>query len=471
MNPPSTPSLSSELKALIEQRNVLTGRTKSRVINDLNKQIQQEYENKQAGLKAKAVEEIFTSEVSYLNQLETAMKYFKRPLLESNLKMPETLKNMFDNLESLYNVNGELLNELKKHGENVSQAFITVAPFFKLYSVYAYDYRQSLATLQELPKVNPKLDAFIKRQEERPEVSMKLASLLIAPIQRIPRYRLLLKELLSHTPNTNPQYNVIIEAIKNVETSTEHINSLVYEHENMQRIIELQKSLCGGRPTLVYPGRKLLKEGILMKVSKKGRKAQKRYFVLMSDVIMYSKMTGAPLGEPNSLRCSCVLPLRKCVVQHVLSDKVFNITCHTFSLVLYSDEPYASEAWVTSIQQAIQQEQQDRQTLSKRVSARQVLRKKELNIMTDTLTPRKRKQRQEDIDDISLPFHSPWKRNKLTSSSSVDVTQNVQNENGIKRPGYLSSIKKALSNFGQSIQKYWLPIYTGRENIDRRLTN
>lgn len=58
------------------------------------------------------------------------------------------------------------------------------------------------------------------------------------------------------------------EAIRLVETATEHINSLVSEQENMQRIIELQKSLCGGRPILVYPGRRLIKEGILMKVSR-----------------------------------------------------------------------------------------------------------------------------------------------------------------------------------------------------------
>lgn len=94
---PSTPSLSLELKALIEQRNVLTTRSKSRgnkykklfkfvhlqlslissvflVIRDLTRQIQRDNLQKEVQLKAKAVEEIFTSEVSYLNQLEIAMK-------------------------------------------------------------------------------------------------------------------------------------------------------------------------------------------------------------------------------------------------------------------------------------------------------------------------------------------------------------------------------------------------------------
>uniref|UniRef100_A0A023F0M9 Putative rho/rac guanine nucleotide exchange factor/faciogenital dysplasia protein 3 n=1 Tax=Triatoma infestans TaxID=30076 RepID=A0A023F0M9_TRIIF len=471
---PSTPSLSSELRALIEQRNVLTTRSKSRVIRDLTRQIQQDNLQKEVKLKAKAVEEIFTSEVSYLNQLEIAMKYFKDPLLKSNLKLPDALKVMLVNLESVYNVNGELLNELRRHGEDVASAFITVAPFFKLYSVYAYDYRHGIIALQELSKTNSKLDAFIKKQETRPEVNSKLCALLIAPIQRIPRYRLLLKELLSHTPTSHPHHASIMEAIRKVEASTEHINSLVYEQENMQRIVELQKSLCGSKPVLVHPGRKLIKEGILQKVSKKSNKPCPRYVVLLSDILMYCKMTGVPLGDQNSLRCSCVLPLRRCTVQQ--GNRIFSVTCQTLTIVLYSDqESCTTESWFEAINSAIMQDAQHRQTLNRRGSSRQVLKKKDLNFMSDALTPRKRKQLQEDTDDVCAPFHSPWKRNKITSScaSSTGSSSTSPSQENLppKRQGYISSIKKAISNFGHSLQKYWFPIYTGRENSGRHITS
>lgn len=39
----------------------------------------------------------------------------------------------------------------------------------------------------------------MEQQESRPEVQSKLSALLIAPIQRIPRYRLLLKQILDYT--------------------------------------------------------------------------------------------------------------------------------------------------------------------------------------------------------------------------------------------------------------------------------
>lgn len=53
---------------------------------------------------------------------------------------------------------------------------------------------------------NPKLSAFIVSQETRPEISNKLAALLIVPIQRIPRYRLLLREVLNHTTPFQQDY-------------------------------------------------------------------------------------------------------------------------------------------------------------------------------------------------------------------------------------------------------------------------
>lgn len=64
----------------------------------------------------------------------------------------------------------------------------------------------SILTFQSMPKSNPQLHEFISNQETRPEVGIKISSLLISPIQRIPRYLLLLKELKSLTPESTYAY-------------------------------------------------------------------------------------------------------------------------------------------------------------------------------------------------------------------------------------------------------------------------
>ena len=60
------------------------------------------------------------------------------------------------------------------------------------------------------------------------------------------------------------------------------------EHENSVKILDIQRSLVGGQHKVIAPGRKLIKQGVLMKVPRTGASSggQPRYFVLFSDMIM-----------------------------------------------------------------------------------------------------------------------------------------------------------------------------------------
>lgn len=63
--------------------------------------------------------------------------------------------------------------------------------------------------LQAKEESDTAFKSFINKQESRPEVGKKLPSLLITPIQRVPRYKLLLQEVLQHTPNKHKEYNLL----------------------------------------------------------------------------------------------------------------------------------------------------------------------------------------------------------------------------------------------------------------------
>ncbi len=53
---------------------------------------------------------------------------------------------------------------------------------------------------------------------------MDFYSLLITPVQRIPRYTLLLKELLKHTPNSHPDYNDLALAYEKIMVTANVVN-------------------------------------------------------------------------------------------------------------------------------------------------------------------------------------------------------------------------------------------------------
>lgn len=120
----------------------------------------------------------------------------------------------------------------------------------------------------------------------------------------------------------------------------------------MSRLVSIQRSLSGcGKVNIVLPGRKLIKEGPLMKVSPEGNTSTPRYLILLSDMVLYCK----EWVDPEKLVCLRVLPLNKCEAKSVMYKRgLFSITCQSIELVFYTmDAPHATCSWVEMLQQAI----------------------------------------------------------------------------------------------------------------------
>lgn len=400
LTPQSQLTLSAELRKVIHERNILTTRTRMKVLSELDGINKTSEEIRKMGLREKTIQEILTSEMSYLHQIEILIQYFMEPLKKSSFISTTEYTTLFGHLDTIYKVNGELLNEMKNNPNNVGAAFLKLAPFFKLYSVYAYDYKNVLNLLQEIQNSNPQLKQFILQQEALPDVGMSLASLLITPIQRVPRYRLLLQEVLSLTSHNHPDYYILQRSLKEVENTALHINNLVQEQESMQQMIELQRSLQNGRPSIVAPGRRLLKEGMLMKVSPEGRKAHCRYFVLFNDMLMYCKIVRSAAQRPRLLRCCCVLPLKKCRVDEVIGKGMFKVSCQNETLLLYSGSTEDTHSWMSALTVAVKQYHETRQTLRRDSSNRKPLRHTELSeFPTPTVVMKCRKRRRSTVED------------------------------------------------------------------------
>ena len=88
-------------------------------------------------------------------------------------------------------------------------------------------------------------------------------------VQRVPRYRLLLKELLSHTPEEHADRRALEKALGIVEQAATHINEGIRRRENMEKILEVQQD---EGVSLVQPSRVFMKEGTLFKLCRRGFK-------------------------------------------------------------------------------------------------------------------------------------------------------------------------------------------------------
>lgn len=162
---------------------------------------------KRESLRIRAIKEVLETEKFYLKSLEKLIQHYIEPLKPI---LDNTTHNiLFGHIEMIHNLNRELLMELEADLNNVGSAFLRLGPFLKLYSVYAFDYKKVLLTLQELQDKNVKFKSFLDRTESRPDVHAKLNSLLILPIQRVPRYKLLLQQVLLYTSPSESDFRIL----------------------------------------------------------------------------------------------------------------------------------------------------------------------------------------------------------------------------------------------------------------------
>ncbi len=292
---PGTPEwmapLSRELESVIAQRNLLTVRTRKKVLNDLNDAAIETEDSEVERLRKKAVNEVLSSEKAYLKHLETVEEYFMKPVRERGLLPNSDFATIFGDLPSIIQVNKELLAALQSSNDRIGKVFLELAPYLKFYSTYANDFQSAVKLVEYWTEKNKAFRTLVANQESRPEVQNKLNALLITPIQRIPRYKLLLEDVIKNTPECHPDKHSLKEALEQIDAVAWHINEQLRDHENSMKMVDIQKSLSGGFPKIIAPGRKLLKQGNLMKVPRTGGSSgQPRYFVLFSDMIMYCKI-------------------------------------------------------------------------------------------------------------------------------------------------------------------------------------
>jgi hypothetical protein len=157
-----------------------------------------------------------------------------------------------------------------------------MAEFLRCYTQYVNNYENAIKILEELEK-KPAFVQFLQKCTNSEDLKgLNLYSYLIMPIQRPPRYELLLSELLRYTDNVHPDHN----NIKNAHQLIIEINLEVDEKkrldENRRRVAEIDRQIVGGKKTenLTATQRLFVREGDL-------QSGNERFHVfLFSDILV-----------------------------------------------------------------------------------------------------------------------------------------------------------------------------------------
>jgi len=257
------------------------------------------------------VSELITTEESYIETLNVVMKNYYEPLekriasgdhkyfVESKQPMNhEHLTYIFSNISTILEFNKELLQELKLRKENWSQQamigdiFLRLTPFLKLYTEYSNNYDRSVDLLKRATKHCASFRDFLDERRiksESEDLLPPLDALLITPVQRIPRYNLLLKDLIRHTSEAHPDYQNLTAALTLMEEIADHINNSMKTSDNFKRLVAIENSFTRGTSVeIVAPHRCIIKEGSLIDISNE-KKKKTTFLFLFNDCVVFAR--------------------------------------------------------------------------------------------------------------------------------------------------------------------------------------
>ncbi|KAN0038440.1 hypothetical protein ACTA71_000618 [Dictyostelium dimigraforme] len=265
-----------------------------------------------------SVNELLSTEESYSDSLEKLILYYKLPLeelvnseqkqqhhhsigssnkdKEENIITQSDVNSLFGNIEALLVISKDLLIKLKyefslpEDQQRIGDLYIEKTKEMKLYVAYINNYENAMATLKKIDTLQPK---FFKECQSKYKYSLDIGSLLIMPVQRIPRYELLFREILKYTDKTNDggidNYNKLEEAQKSIHTINEYINNNKRLRENKDRVVTISNELKGCPSSLLKSSRRWIKEGILVTTCTHKKYNGQFMVYLFNDLIVLGK--------------------------------------------------------------------------------------------------------------------------------------------------------------------------------------
>jgi len=114
------------------------------------------------------------------------------------------------------------------------------------YSHYVNNYDQAMKTLTWAQENSEEFSKFLNGQRNHPvHGCLSLPSLLIGPVQRLPKYEMLLRALLKHVPFESPIKNQLLKVVSDMKDVVTFVNENKRTTDNLVKMITLQEKVNG----------------------------------------------------------------------------------------------------------------------------------------------------------------------------------------------------------------------------------
>uniref|UniRef100_A0A671QRJ5 TIAM Rac1 associated GEF 2b n=1 Tax=Sinocyclocheilus anshuiensis TaxID=1608454 RepID=A0A671QRJ5_9TELE len=195
------------------------------------------------------IQELVDTEKSYVKDLGSLFEIYLKPLQRETFLSHDEMESLFGSLPEMLDFQRVFLQtleerttsspdyhaletpeKLKKLLFSLGGSFLYYADHFKLYSGFCANHIKVQKVLKRA-KTDWAFKEFLEVRNPTKQHSSTLESYLIKPVQRVLKYPLLLRELVSLTDPESDEHSHLTEALKAMEKVASHINEMqkIYE--------------------------------------------------------------------------------------------------------------------------------------------------------------------------------------------------------------------------------------------------
>uniref|UniRef100_A0A3Q2PSV5 FYVE, RhoGEF and PH domain containing 1 n=1 Tax=Fundulus heteroclitus TaxID=8078 RepID=A0A3Q2PSV5_FUNHE len=278
----------------------------------------------------------------------------------------DVVQGVFSNICSIYCFHQQfLLPALQKRMEErdssprIGDILQKLAPFLKMYGEYVKNFDRAMELVNIWMERSAQFKAIIQEiQREERCGNLTLQHHMLEPVQRIPRYELLLKDYLNRLPEDAPDYRDA-QSLELIATAAEHSNAAIRKMERMRKLLKVYE-LLGGEEDIVNPTNELIKEGHILKLSNKNGTTQDRYLILFNDRLLYCVPKLRLIGQKYSVRARIDvdgMELKE-TSSVAVPSRTFLVSGKQRSLELQARTEGEKKDWIQAIQATIQRHEQ-----------------------------------------------------------------------------------------------------------------
>ncbi|XP_075906396.1 phosphatidylinositol 3,4,5-trisphosphate-dependent Rac exchanger 2 protein [Nelusetta ayraudi] len=257
---------------------------------------------KQLRLRVCVLSELLKTERDYVGTLEFLSVFLHRlnqyaaARADKNIT-EETVKVLFSNIEEILAIHRDFLSMVEEllqpepHASHeVGRCFLHFRSRFQIYDEYCGNHEKAQRLLLELNKIRSVRTFLLNCMllGGRKNTVVPLEGYLVAPIQRICKYPLLLRELLKRTPKKHNDHVLVQESLQVMKAVCSSINEAKRQMEKLEILEEWQSHIEGWEGSNITDTcTEMLMHGVLLKIS--AGNVQERIFFLFDKLLVYCK--------------------------------------------------------------------------------------------------------------------------------------------------------------------------------------